>query len=702
MSKWNGKRFSVYTSEEKTTLGLIKEVGEQANYNTEEVERLEEEVERLESEKTNLYGDHKGTWQGLRPTQTSEATTSILESHETRLNGHDSKLAQKMNKNQAGGVSLAMLSQEVKEAMTGGSVAVVGKHAVLTENIAPTALTASRMDKTVLENFGYSIMLTKDDFIIGKFDTNGSLRDSEKHMCNETLLDVTGIKELYLYQNSGYLAYLRYYRYSATGSPIGLDTMGDWLPIPNEQPTRIPISYADKVRFTVFLSADGTVQNSIVLDNTYFDCDFRYYPNGYEVPRTPADNSVSSSKLNPLILDYKPLLTFKDFSIGKYDTGGGISTNPANIHMCNEVLLDVSNINMLTMKHDHSMPLMFRYYKYNENNEPIGLDTFGKWFMVLPNTEEIIPISNAKKLRFTIMQGESSSSPVQITSPINFEIRDRYTGLSAVNNLSVKIVDKNGNGDYESISEAVEKTTEGSTIIIMPGVYDEAVKSAGKELHFVGISKEVCIIKNSTCSYYTPPLEIACGSMSNITLIADDEGNTTVSKDDTSSKPYAVHIESGYGVGKKLTFNNCKFVSKWNAAVGMGLRPNQTVTFNNCEFDAQYEYVYITSADTYGSIGALFFHDSASTATGDNQRIILNNCILKSINDVVLSMLSIDSKLDNKAYATFYNCMLWSETKGKTDVIWNRNGTSQNGAWVGKNIFLTPDSYGNNVAELNP
>jgi len=656
--------------------------------------KIDEVIDSVNN-KTDLRGDHKGTWQGYHPSQVDVAITSIL-------NEHTSQLAEKMNKNQTGSVSFAMLSQEVKEVMAGDRVAVVGKHAVSTENIVPSTITPSRMDKTVLENFGYSIMLTKEDFIIGKFDTNGTLRDSGKHMCNESLVDVRGKKELYVYQNSGYLAYLRYYRYSATGNPIGLDTMGEWLPIPNKQPTRIPISYADKVRFTVFLSADGTVQNSIVLNNSYFDCDFRYYPNGYEVPRTPAEKSVSYSKLDPLIVDYKPLLTFKDFSINKYDTGGRIGTNSANIHMCNEELLDVSNINMLTMKHDHSMPLMFRYYKYNENNEPIGLDTFGKWFMVLPNKEEIIPISNAKKLRFTIMQGESSSSPVQITSPINFEIRDRYTGSLAVNNLSVKIVDKNGNGDYVSISEAVEKSTEGSTIIIMPGVYDEAVKSAGKELHFVGINRETCIIKNNTCSYYTPPLEIACGSMSNITLIADDEGNTTVSKDDTSSKPYAVHIESGYGVGKKLTFNNCKFVSKWNAPVGMGLRPNQTVTFNNCEFDAQYEYVYITSADTYGSIGALFFHDSASTATGDNQRIILNNCILKSINDVVLSMLSIDSKLDNKAYATFYNCMLWSETKGKTDVIWNRNGTAQNGAWVGKNIFLTPDSYGNNVAELNP
>ena len=43
MSKWNGKRFSVYTSDEKSALGLIKELGEQTNFNTEETERLQAE-----------------------------------------------------------------------------------------------------------------------------------------------------------------------------------------------------------------------------------------------------------------------------------------------------------------------------------------------------------------------------------------------------------------------------------------------------------------------------------------------------------------------------------------------------------------------------------------------------------------------------------------------------------------------------------
>jgi len=78
MSKWNGKRFSVYTSEEKTTLGLIKELGEQTNFNT-------EEVERIEREKTDLYGDHKGTWQGYRPSQVDVAITSILDEHTSQL-----------------------------------------------------------------------------------------------------------------------------------------------------------------------------------------------------------------------------------------------------------------------------------------------------------------------------------------------------------------------------------------------------------------------------------------------------------------------------------------------------------------------------------------------------------------------------------------------------------------------------------------
>lgn len=61
MSRWNGNRFSIYDSEEKSVLKLIKKLGEQVNYNTEEL-----------NNKTDLHGDHKGSWQGISRPEYSE------------------------------------------------------------------------------------------------------------------------------------------------------------------------------------------------------------------------------------------------------------------------------------------------------------------------------------------------------------------------------------------------------------------------------------------------------------------------------------------------------------------------------------------------------------------------------------------------------------------------------------------------------
>ena len=69
MSKWNGKRFSIYTSDEENVLGLVEELGTQVNHNTDNIKT-----------KTDLYGDHKGTWQGLnRPTMSDEGMRAIVE-----------------------------------------------------------------------------------------------------------------------------------------------------------------------------------------------------------------------------------------------------------------------------------------------------------------------------------------------------------------------------------------------------------------------------------------------------------------------------------------------------------------------------------------------------------------------------------------------------------------------------------------------
>lgn len=66
---WNKERFSIYDSEEKQVLGLIKELGEFTNENTNGLKG-----------KTDLYGDHKGSWQGLnKPTLSEEGLRATVE-----------------------------------------------------------------------------------------------------------------------------------------------------------------------------------------------------------------------------------------------------------------------------------------------------------------------------------------------------------------------------------------------------------------------------------------------------------------------------------------------------------------------------------------------------------------------------------------------------------------------------------------------
>ena len=69
MTKWNGKRFSIYTSDEENVLGLLDELGTITN-----------DVQDTLNNKTDLYGDHKGSWCGIeRPTMVAEGMASILD-----------------------------------------------------------------------------------------------------------------------------------------------------------------------------------------------------------------------------------------------------------------------------------------------------------------------------------------------------------------------------------------------------------------------------------------------------------------------------------------------------------------------------------------------------------------------------------------------------------------------------------------------
>ena len=87
MSKWNKNKFSIYKSEEKSVLGLIKELGDQTNYNTDEVEKVKESNNKKVSydDMVNIYkldenANFEGSWHGIKkPTEFSEGLAGTVD-----------------------------------------------------------------------------------------------------------------------------------------------------------------------------------------------------------------------------------------------------------------------------------------------------------------------------------------------------------------------------------------------------------------------------------------------------------------------------------------------------------------------------------------------------------------------------------------------------------------------------------------------
>ena len=87
MSTWNKKNFSIYTSDERSALGLIEELGNHTNYNTEEIEKVKESDNKKVSHdemnrnyKIDNNANFTGSWHGIeKPTASQEGLQVIVD-----------------------------------------------------------------------------------------------------------------------------------------------------------------------------------------------------------------------------------------------------------------------------------------------------------------------------------------------------------------------------------------------------------------------------------------------------------------------------------------------------------------------------------------------------------------------------------------------------------------------------------------------
>ena len=209
-----------------------------------------------------------------------------------------------------------------------------------------------------------------------------------------------------------------------------------------------------------------------------------------------------------------------------------------------------------------------------------------------------------------------------------------------------------------------------------------------------GYGSSVSILKDSSGNYDTPPIEIAGGGISNITVIED--GGVT------NHSAYCAHSDSNNAKGKTLRVDNCHFISNSGACWGVGTRNGYTVEFRNCVFERTTEggielsgvcwYSHNTTVD--GNIPSL----------DDKSKVIFIGCTF--ISDRKYCMRLQDWIGSNTDYCewTFINCTFICTAVNIDDAVYieYKGYPDELGAKEFKHKFsLSEKSCGNNISWLN-
>ena len=248
-----------------------------------------------------------------------------------------------------------------------------------------------------------------------------------------------------------------------------------------------------------------------------------------------------------------------------------------------------------------------------------------------------------------------------------------------------------GNGYIPTIQAACDLAADGDIIFVKCGTYTEQVSIWTRELHIIGEDKVNTILIDHSGNYDTPPLEMAMGSLSNMTIIEDGATPTVEPSDGRYMMAYCLHIEHPNAAGKTFVIDNCDFINDIHVPLGCGMRANNTVHFRNCTFRCN-----ATSESTSAERGGFFVH-AQNAPNIANQNVIIENCIISSAGPRLALLFGVPSNADNTGNMNIRmsGCTVWNENRGIADnaVGWDTSG--------GTDVMSIVHSYGNTIARLN-
>lgn len=256
--------------------------------------------------------------------------------------------------------------------------------------------------------------------------------------------------------------------------------------------------------------------------------------------------------------------------------------------------------------------------------------------------------------------------------PVEEEILlEQLTEAFAKGNVYEVIPD--GSGDFTTIQAGVDAAESEDTLLIYPGVYNEAVEIYDKTVHLLGTDRDNCVLQYESVEYNKVPLTFGAGLVANMTIYGYHTGEEKIVDamyatneayyDGTVESieswqnlfpGYAVHIDQNYSYEKDIRIKNCKIVSNNGQCAGIGSRGKNRITFEDCELVSN------------GMGGCIYFHNTENIEMSGDAYLTLQNCSLRNYKcPYVISMHSMGAQ--NPVYLTFQNIKV-------TTVAYERKG----------------------------
>lgn len=259
--------------------------------------------------------------------------------------------------------------------------------------------------------------------------------------------------------------------------------------------------------------------------------------------------------------------------------------------------------------------------------------------------------------------------------------------IQQLNRDNIIIVAKNG-GDYTTISSAVSHANDTEnkaiTILIYPGVYTEEINALShKNLSFVGINRETCIIKATDGRYGHDPLSYqGIGLIANLTIISTHDDYEYNPETVENIKNYCIHVDnqaSSARLNGTLTIQNCYLYCEQGSALGMGSRANFHVKVIGCDIR-----VNVPSWNVRKAYGGIYMHSYDAENIEGQELTLINNVVRTNTNTGITVAKGQSYRSPIKCY--MYNNISYSYVNGHTASF---DGT------------LDISSYGNSANTLN-